>query len=163
MADDQAEPYRYPTGPQLIRAAQSRLGIQVQVRDQNLWESAVARPQASAFGADAYPSGWQKAAALMHGIAANHPLVDANKRTSWIAANELLEMNGQTLRHVSEREAERITGAVGRGQLNDVDSLAQVLQSAARRSAPVEPGRATARPTDRAVNRQADRSTGLDR
>ncbi|MGR7002667.1 type II toxin-antitoxin system death-on-curing family toxin [Yinghuangia aomiensis] len=49
-------------------------------------DGASARPRTTAFGADAYPDVWTKAAALMHAIARGHPLVDGNKRTSWVAA-----------------------------------------------------------------------------
>jgi death-on-curing protein len=38
----------------------------MQVRDWGLLESALARPQTTVFGEDAYPSVWEKAAALMH-------------------------------------------------------------------------------------------------
>ncbi|MGA8519818.1 MAG: hypothetical protein WBR33_02685, partial [Pseudonocardiaceae bacterium] len=46
---------------------------------------ALARPQASMFGQDAYPSVWGKAGALVHSLVSNHAvsnhaLVDGNKR-----------------------------------------------------------------------------------
>ena len=40
----------------------------MQVRDWGLLESALARPQTTVFGEDAYPSVWEKAAALMHSL-----------------------------------------------------------------------------------------------
>lgn len=70
------------------------LGGQALLRDFGLLESAVMRPQASAFGGDAYPSIFEKAAALLHGIARNHAFVDANKRTAWAATNVFLLING---------------------------------------------------------------------
>jgi prophage maintenance system killer protein len=36
--------------------------------------------QATAFGEDAYPTIHEKAAALLHSLARNHPFVDGNKR-----------------------------------------------------------------------------------
>ena len=39
-------------------------------------ESALARPRATVFGSDAYPSLDAKAAALLHSLARNHALVD---------------------------------------------------------------------------------------
>ena len=50
------------------------------IRDLGLLGSAVARPQATAFAADAYPDVWTKAAALLDSIVNNHALVDGNKR-----------------------------------------------------------------------------------
>ncbi|MGB3230119.1 MAG: Fic family protein, partial [Mycobacterium sp.] len=51
-----------------------------------LLDAAVARPQATVFGVDAYPQVWDKAAALLQSLARNHALVDRNKRTAWAAA-----------------------------------------------------------------------------
>jgi death-on-curing protein len=65
------------------------------VRDIDLLLAAEARPQASAFGADAYPTLREKAAALMHSIARNHPFKDGNKRTATVAMLFMLEVNGQ--------------------------------------------------------------------
>jgi death-on-curing protein len=67
------------------------------VRDIELLEAAVQRPQASAFGADAYPLLHEKIAALFHSLARNHPFTDGNKRTAAIAALLMGEVNGQRL------------------------------------------------------------------
>jgi death on curing protein len=68
----------------LLHIAERTIG-NVEVRDLGLLESAAARPQASAFGEDAYPLGLEKATALIHSIARNRALVDGNKaaRTRW--------------------------------------------------------------------------------
>lgn len=65
-----------------------------QVRDVVLLEGAVARPAASAFGADAYPTLREKAAALLHSLARNHPFTDGNKRTATIGTLFMLRVNG---------------------------------------------------------------------
>jgi death-on-curing protein len=64
------------------------------VRDMALLEAAVLRPSTSAFGQDAYPTPQEKAAALLHSIARNHPFADGNKRTATIAALFMLAVNG---------------------------------------------------------------------
>lgn len=64
------------------------------VRDVGLLESAAARPQASAFGEDAYPRLELKASALLHSIAGNHALVDGNKRLAWLATVVFLDVIG---------------------------------------------------------------------
>jgi len=66
----------------LLYVAQRTLG-EVELRDVGLLESAVGRPQASAFGKDAYPSVHDKAAALLHSIARNHALVDGTRGSPW--------------------------------------------------------------------------------
>ena len=64
------------------------------VRDVGLLESAAVRPQAQPFGLDAYPDLALKAAALLHSLARNHPLVDGNKRLAWLATVVFLDLNG---------------------------------------------------------------------
>lgn len=65
------------------------------VRDLGLLEAAAARPRASAFGEDAYPTLELKAAALLHSICNNHPLVDGNKRLALLATATFLRANGR--------------------------------------------------------------------
>jgi death-on-curing protein len=64
------------------------------VRDVGLLSAAAARPQATAFGEEAYPTVSQKAAALLHSLARNHALVDGNKRLSWLATVVFLDLDG---------------------------------------------------------------------
>ncbi len=64
------------------------------VRDFNLLKAAVGRPQMSVGLKDAYPTIFDKAAALFHSIIKNHPFLDGNKRTSLFAAILFLEYNG---------------------------------------------------------------------
>jgi death-on-curing protein len=69
-----------------------RLGFYV--KDIGLLESALARPQTSLFGEDAYPELSLKTAALMQSIMKNHALVDGNKRTSWVLMVSFFWING---------------------------------------------------------------------
>ena len=84
----------YLTLPELLHIAGRTLGSEPDVRDYGLLESAAARPQATAFGGDAYPDLDAKAAALLHSLARNHALVDGNKRLSWILTLAFLRLNG---------------------------------------------------------------------
>lgn len=63
------------------------------VRDAGLLNSALVRPKTTVFGADAYPDFPIKVAALMHSVIKNHPLIDGNKRTSWILMSAFLQLN----------------------------------------------------------------------
>ena len=63
-------------------------------RDAGLLNSALVRPKTTVFGADAYPDFPTKVAALMHSVIKNHPLIDGNKRTSWILMSAFLQLNG---------------------------------------------------------------------
>jgi len=84
----------------LVDLAATLLGDPPPVRDLGLLGSAAARPQATAFGDDAYPDLWTKAAALLHSIVKNHALVDGNKRLGWLATAVFLEINGTSVTHV---------------------------------------------------------------
>ena len=64
------------------------------IRDIGLLESAVARPQATFAKEDLYPDIFSKTAALGHSIISNHPFVDGNKRTGYMAMRLFLNING---------------------------------------------------------------------
>ena len=112
----------------LLHVAARTLG-EVQVRDAGLLESALARPRASAFGEDMYPSIHAKAAALLHSLARNHALVDGNKRLALAATIAFYGLNGFRLT-LSNDEAYDLVIAVASGELDDVDSITRRLESA---------------------------------
>ncbi|MGZ8962031.1 MAG: type II toxin-antitoxin system death-on-curing family toxin [Methylophilaceae bacterium] len=67
----------------------------VGVRDQGLLESALARPEhLAAYGE---PDAAELAAAYGYGISRNHPFLDGNKRTAFVAALLFLRLNGYNL------------------------------------------------------------------
>lgn len=59
------------------------------IRDENLLESALARPQSGY-----YPDLISEAAALWESMSQNHPFVDGNKRVAWVTMHLFLAMNG---------------------------------------------------------------------
>jgi death on curing protein len=66
------------------------------VRDTGLPESALARPQ-NQFAYDAAVDLPALAAAYAFGLARNHPFVDGNKRSAFVAAEVFLDLNGMTV------------------------------------------------------------------
>ena len=62
------------------------------IRDQGLMESAIARPYQTFGGEDLYPTVFEKAAALTESIIINHPFIDGNKRTGFLAMLIILEI-----------------------------------------------------------------------
>jgi len=84
----------YLTPADLYAAAETALGRKPDVRDRHLLRSAAARPALRAFGEEAYPNLLDKAAALMHSLAAHHLFFDGNKRTATGATILFLEKNG---------------------------------------------------------------------
>jgi death on curing protein len=77
-----------------VESARALFGDPPPTRDIGLLGSAVARPQTTLLGEDAYPDMWSKAAALLQSIVSNHALIDGNKRLGWVATAAFLEING---------------------------------------------------------------------
>lgn len=83
-------------GEPLVRALHSEQlaahGGGAGVRDAGLLDSALQRPRnLAAYGE---PDTAALAASLAYGIARNHPFVDGNKRTAFVAGAVFLELNG---------------------------------------------------------------------
>ena len=109
----------------LLEIAESLIP-KLKVRDLGLLEAAVARPQTTVFGNDAYESFEFKATSLMHSIARNHPLIDGNKRLAWSATRTFCLLNGYDIYNDVD-SAERIILDVATGKL-DVPEIAIALE-----------------------------------
>lgn len=84
----------YLTPADIYAIAEEAIGRQPRVRDRHLLRAGAARPMLAAFGADAYPTVLDKAAALLHALAAHHLFYDGNKRTATLATTRFLAANG---------------------------------------------------------------------
>lgn len=109
--------------PSQAVAVVERLGLHV--RDEGLLFSALARPEASVFGKDAYETLELKAAALMSSIARNHALFDGNKRTAWILTISFINLNGFDLEMTQEEKYDLVI-AVATGSI-EIDEIAATL------------------------------------
>ena len=114
----------------VVHLAIALLGDPAPIRDIGLFGSAVARPQTTAFGEDAYPDIWTKAAALLHSIVKNHALVDGNKRLGWLATAVFLEINGVEISRASNDDVYDLVIDVAAGQPT-VDTIAERLRQLA--------------------------------
>lgn len=121
----------YLTLPELLHVAQRVLGAEPPVRDIGLLESALARPQATAFGVDAYPDLDAKVAALLHSLARNHALADGNKRLALAGVIAFYGVNGLRLTLTND-EAYDLVIAVADGTLDDVEEIAERLAHATK-------------------------------
>ncbi|HEY1914127.1 MAG TPA: Fic family protein [Streptosporangiaceae bacterium] len=117
------------TLPELLHIAQRTLGPDYAVRDYGLLESALARPRATAFGKDAYPTLDAKAAALLHSLARNHALIDGNKRLALVALIAFCGLNGHRLT-LTNAAAYELVMSIAAGQLDTADDIAAILQHA---------------------------------
>lgn len=64
------------------------------IKSPDLLDSAVHRPQQSAFGRDAYQTVFEKAGALFESVAQNHAFHNGNKRTAFLSLLQFLAYNG---------------------------------------------------------------------
>ena len=107
-----------------VLALTARAGFTI--ADYGLVESALARPQASVFGENAYPTIHQKAAALLQSMATNHALADGNKRTAWAATRLFYGLNDYRITATEDERFELIIAAATR-ELNTVTMIAARL------------------------------------
>ncbi|MFF0113840.1 type II toxin-antitoxin system death-on-curing family toxin [Streptomyces prasinus] len=99
-----------------------------EVRAPGLLVSAVHRPRARMFGTAAYPDLYEQAAALLHALAADHPLVDGNKRTAWLATATFFGRNGVDLAAVDQDAAYALVIDVASGTEREVGRIAGRLR-----------------------------------
>lgn len=125
----------YLTLPELLHIAERTLGHGVAVRDYGLLESALARPRATVFGADAYHTVEDKAAALLHSLvrnyalARNHALVEGNKRLALAAMIAFLGVNGRKLAFSNDQVYDLVI-SVATGEVDDIAALADHIRAA---------------------------------
>lgn len=112
----------------LLGLASRLLGDPAPVRDMGLLGSAAARPQTTAFGEDAYPDVWTKAAALLHSIVNNHALIDGNKRLGWLATAVFLELNEASVRAASNDDVYDLVIAVA-AEDKPLEEIASALRN----------------------------------
>ena len=106
-----------------------RFGGLAGVRDPALLEAALNRPrQRFAYG---QPTLFELAGAYAAGLIQNHPFLDGNKRTGFIAAALFLEINGQHFR-ATEEEVVLCTLALAAGTITEHGYAAWLEQSSTR-------------------------------
>ena len=102
----------------LHEASIARFGGTLGMRDSDLLESALHRPQnAHAYGEKDI---FILASALGGGIIKNHPFLDGNKRTGFLAAALFLECNGQSFSS-SEQDVALKTLGLAAGEVSEAD------------------------------------------
>jgi death on curing protein len=87
------------------------------IRDEGLLRSAIAQPEAG-FGDEYFHKDlFEMAAAYVFHIILNHPFLDGNKRTGWMAGSVFLELNDVILKPApSQFDAEVMSLAVAEGK-----------------------------------------------
>ena len=100
------------------------------LRDRGLLSSALARPQNLAgYGT---PTVFDLAAAYAYGIVQNHPFIDGNKRTGFLAAYVFLTLNGWKL-IASEASAVEAVLALASGGMSEAEFAVWLKAQSIRR------------------------------
>lgn len=100
------------------------------VRDAGLFESALARPQQLAVYGQ--PDIAEIAASYGYGIARNHPFVDGNKRTAFVAVQLFLMLNGFRLA-ASDPDYVLTMLAMAAGEISEAEFAAWVRSHITKR------------------------------
>lgn len=91
-------------------------GGAVGLRDEGLFDSALARPQQLANYGE--PDAADLAAAYAFGLLRNHPFIDGNKRTGYVAAELFLALNGYAMT-ASDESATLTTLSLAAGDIDE--------------------------------------------
>ena len=111
-----------------VLAIAEEIGAGGELRDMGLLTSAVGRPQSAMFGVEAYTDIWEKAAAFMHSLIANHPFIDGNKRTGLVATLAFLDRNGIATEPLDEDLAYELTIGIASSKIVEVAEIAAGLK-----------------------------------
>jgi death-on-curing protein len=112
----------------IVYLARVLLGDPPPIRDMGLLGSAAARPKTTVFGEDAYPDIWTKAAALLHSVVKNHPLIDGNKRLGWLSTAVFLELNGIAIHGASNDDVYELVMGIAAGD-RTIEDIAEGLRA----------------------------------
>ena len=100
------------------------------LRDQDLLESALARPQNLVSYGD--PDVAACAAAYGYGVARNHPFVDGNKRTAFVAVELFLFLNHHML-EAADADCVLTMLRVAEGSMSEEDFAAWIRQNSRKK------------------------------
>ncbi|MSP83840.1 MAG: Fic family protein, partial [Alphaproteobacteria bacterium] len=100
------------------------------VRDHDLLFSSAGRPYQTVERVDAYPTIFNKDAALFHSLINNHPFHNGNKRSALISAQVILAQENYWLDHSSDEEMFDFTRRAASHELTDqrADELPYILE-----------------------------------
>lgn len=122
-----SDPVEFLDLDDVIGLAQRLLGDPPPIRDAGLLGSAVARPQTTIGGVDAYPTIWLKGAALLQSIVGNHALIDGNRPLGWLATAVFLEINDASVAAAADDDVYDLVMAIASSR-SDLIEIAQNLE-----------------------------------
>lgn len=121
----------YPEEEEILLVGKFACGFPPRICEPNQFAANVSRPSTTVFGNDAYPTAWDKAAALLHSFCTTQSLFDGNKRTGWAACWLFLRLNlavGPLLGKVDADAAERLVLRIANEKI-ELPEIADTLRS----------------------------------
>ena len=106
---------------ELHRIQVERCGGSDGVHDLGLLASAVVQPQTAFSGEFLHEDLFAMAAAYLFHVLKNHPFVDGNKRTGFVASLAFLEWDGLTLEEAPSQGLYALTLAVAEGRMGKAE------------------------------------------
>lgn len=103
-------------------------GIVHAVLDSSKLEGAVARPLHTGYGQQLYPTLFERAAALLDGLARCHAFQDGNKRTAWICTSLYLSSEGAPLVSIPDADAADLVVGLVVGQVSVIQAAEWLLE-----------------------------------
>lgn len=97
------------------------------LRERALFLSVMASPM-PVFGEEVYPDLHIKAAVLLSALNRNHPLLDGNKRLSWLTTLAFYEINGSDIVVEKQLDIDRFIRQVAAGEV-PLDDIAGWLRA----------------------------------
>lgn len=109
-------------------------------------EAAIERPWGGSGDDEFFPTLYDKAAALLHGIAARQVFENGNKRTAWLAAATLLDINGTDIGGAETVQSDMFVRAAALDHTLEISDLAEWFEVShkATMTASIAPSRAIA-------------------
>lgn len=97
------------------------------IRDEGLLDSALARPFQTFGGTELYSLPVEKAAAIAESLIINHPFVDGNKRTGFLAMLAIIRL-GELRLSANEEDAYNFVISISTGELK-FDEIVEWLKN----------------------------------
>ena len=97
MSSTVSSPVTYLSRDEIVTAHDALLekyGGTAGIRDEGFLDALAAKPREVVTGVDVYPTLFNKAAVLCHGLLFGRPFQDGNKRTAFAVCDLMLQMNG---------------------------------------------------------------------
>lgn len=119
------------TFDQVVELNARHCGSGAGVHDEHGIRAQLGRAERGFGGFDPYPTIFDKAAVILHGLSSTQYFHDGNKRTAWLATILFLGVNGVDIREMSDVEAEAFVLSIATKAFENEDEPSRGVEKAA--------------------------------